>query len=293
MFFRRRRSTQSEPVFVGGTGRSGTTVIARLIGKHSRYHLIPIEARFHCEAGGLPSVIAGKMSIEDFRDRLVGHYFERTASNGGSRGLHLADVHREDMERAVDRFVKKFGSGSSAAARDLMSTIFDPVAERAGATAWVEMTPPNVEQQALLESMFPSSKTIHIVRDGRDVAVSVASKPWGPNDPFKALQWWGERLRAAELNAPSDGYTLLVGFEALIANDRERQFDRVCEFLDITPEDTMREFFAESMTPTRAKVGRWRADIPEAEHEQFEETYRAVVDKLHADGVTSAAVLST
>src|SRR5438034_10998275 len=36
-----------EPVFVGGAGRSGTTILARLIGEHSRYYTIPFEIRFH------------------------------------------------------------------------------------------------------------------------------------------------------------------------------------------------------------------------------------------------------
>ncbi len=293
MFFKRHRSKTAEPVFVGGTGRSGTTVMARLIGKHSAYHVIPIEARFHCESTGLPNVIAGKMSVEKFHDRLLNHYYKRQSSSGGSRGLHLADVERSDLERAVEKFTAGFESDPAKAARELMSTIFDPVAERAGAQTWVEMTPPNVEQGALLQRMFPDSKLIHTIRDGRDVAVSVVSKPWGPNDPFKALQWWSERLREAEQNPAGKGYVLHVGFEALIDSDRERQFDRVCEFLGITPEESMRTFFAESMTPSRAKVGRWRDDVPEADHERFEQTYRETVEKLRADGISSVEVLTS
>ena len=37
-------------LFVGGTGRSGTHVIAKLLAKHSKLALVPVEVRFHVEA---------------------------------------------------------------------------------------------------------------------------------------------------------------------------------------------------------------------------------------------------
>lgn len=267
--------------------------MASLIGQHSAYHSIPIEARFHCEGVGLPSVIAGKTPVEEFRDRLVGHYFQREARPGSPRGLHLADVERTDVERAADRFVANFTPDDPGpAAGELMASIFDPVARKHNAGTWVEMTPPNIEQAPLLQSMFPASKLVHIIRDGRDVAVSVASKTWGPNDPFEAIRWWGRRLRAAERQPTDPEYVLVVGFEALMDTDREAQLARVCEFLGISVEDPMRRFFEEKMTPERARIGRWRRNVPEAEHDRFDETYREVVDKLRADGIPSVEALT-
>ena len=53
----------SDHVFVGGTGRSGTTVVGRLVGAHERYHLIPFEARFQTI---LPRVVMRKVAFEEF-----------------------------------------------------------------------------------------------------------------------------------------------------------------------------------------------------------------------------------
>ena len=39
-------------VFVGGTGRSGTTIVAQLIGHSAAYELGPIEVRFHTDRHG-------------------------------------------------------------------------------------------------------------------------------------------------------------------------------------------------------------------------------------------------
>ncbi|MBU2665562.1 sulfotransferase [Actinoplanes bogorensis] len=41
------------PVFVAGTGRSGTSRIADIIGEHPLIHRIPIETRFIPDPGGL------------------------------------------------------------------------------------------------------------------------------------------------------------------------------------------------------------------------------------------------
>ncbi len=35
------------PIHIGGSGRSGTTILGRLLGCHSEHLLIPFEAKFH------------------------------------------------------------------------------------------------------------------------------------------------------------------------------------------------------------------------------------------------------
>ena len=51
----RGRPMSADLVFVGGTGRSGTHVISRLLGRHSRYEMIPIECRFHFNPRASPT----------------------------------------------------------------------------------------------------------------------------------------------------------------------------------------------------------------------------------------------
>ena len=45
-------------LFIGGTGRSGTHALAQLLGRHSRFADVPIEARFHCNKRGMPDLLA-------------------------------------------------------------------------------------------------------------------------------------------------------------------------------------------------------------------------------------------
>ena len=78
-------------VFVGGTGRSGTHVIARLLGQHSRYEMIPIECRFHCNPSGLADVVTGKATPEEFLDKLRRFWWHRVR-RGGRAWVRLAPL---------------------------------------------------------------------------------------------------------------------------------------------------------------------------------------------------------
>jgi len=57
-------------VFVGGTGRSGTHVVAKMLGRHSFYRNINNEVRFHCNPRGYPDLLAGSVSLDEFLKKL-------------------------------------------------------------------------------------------------------------------------------------------------------------------------------------------------------------------------------
>jgi hypothetical protein len=65
------------PIFIGGTGRSGTTILGRLLGAHPDYETIPVEARFHSSPDGLPGVLGGSVTPEEFVHRVVEQWYYR------------------------------------------------------------------------------------------------------------------------------------------------------------------------------------------------------------------------
>jgi hypothetical protein len=67
----------AELVFVGGTGRSGTTVLGSLLGRHSRFFGVPIECRFHCNPKGLADVVGGRASVDEFVRKLRTYWWYR------------------------------------------------------------------------------------------------------------------------------------------------------------------------------------------------------------------------
>ncbi len=274
---------------MGGTGRSGTHALAFLLNEHPNYWMIPGETRLQAEARGLPGLIDGQESLDKVCKALRGRYFNRTTPEKKSRGLHRAGVTRAQVDAAVDALRTDFEGGDPlVSTATFMRALFDPLAEAAGAQHWVEQTPPNVEYAAFHQRMFADAGTLHIVRDGRDVAASVARLPWGPKTMLAGLEWWAEHLRAAEAAVGDPARVHVVGFESLILTDRDAEYARLLEFLQVPDHAGMRTYFNESLTSEKAHVGRWKTQLDESERTAFEEMYQQLLDGLLRDGISCA-----
>ena len=59
-----------------------------------------------------------------------------------------------------------------------------------GKRYWGDKTPHYILEVEILYKLFPYAKFIYIVRDGRDVALSLLKKPWGPSNIFSCAEYW-------------------------------------------------------------------------------------------------------
>jgi hypothetical protein len=273
-----------EPIFVGGVGRSGTHVMGRLIDSGPRYHWIPTEVRFHAWRGGLPDLCAGNTSLEQFLEKMRGRWYERGANR--RNGLKRVAT-PEQLEAALAEFEAAFVGDPVAASRDLVRRLLDPAAERAGKEAWVEITGPVIEFAPFLLELFPDAKFINMVRDGRAVVAGTLKKVDLTDDPMVALAKWEEMVSAAgaAMRALPAGRSLTVHLDDLTAHDRERTFDRVVQFLEISDPAPMREYFEREISAERAHVGAWRQRMAPADVRRVDRRYRRVVRKLRREGV--------
>jgi hypothetical protein len=138
--------------------------------------------------------------------------------------------------------------------------------------------------------MVPDAAIVHVVRDGRDVACSIARMPWGPDTVPAALEYWANRLRRAETGARASPpkSILVMHLEDLVLLDRERSYERLLGHIGIESEPAMRSFFESELTAERAHLGRWRAELDAAEREELDALYRDVLRELRDEGVESA-----
>jgi Sulfotransferase family len=228
--------------------------------------------------------LANRMSVEEFEERMLGPFFRRQTLDG-PRGLHLI-IDDASLRDALDSFANDFHTDRFGAARELIISIVQPVLDEQQKAGWVEMTPWNIGAAPILHRLFPEMRMVHCIRDGRDVASSVANIWWGPDDLVDGLYWWCERLRGAEAASrmlPED-VLHLVRFEELVVIDRLRALNELCSFLGIDDSGVI-EFFDTQMTAQSANAGRWRKDLDAEEAFGFDGLYRAMVDELIQDRV--------
>jgi hypothetical protein len=270
---------------VGGTGRSGTTIVARVLGADPEAVMIPIEARFVVDPGGLCDLVAGKVRIDRFEQWMYGRWWYRERTDGTSRGVHSI-VERDVLDDAIQQLRDELESDRRAAAKAFVHRLFDPVATRANAARWIEMTPPNVLRgNELVDIMGDSTRLVHSMRDGRDVAASVANMGWGPNDPFEALEWWFERMKLAHEGCSELGPTqlIVVQLEDLVARDREATLQRLARFAGSEP-GRLQRYLDRMVTADRAHIGRWTDAVEPSDRPRFDARYDELRTGLLAIG---------
>jgi len=192
---------QDNFVFIGGAGRSGTTLFRAMLHAHPSFYCGP-ELK-------LVTVLA------ELRQQW---------SRGVQRELAGAGVTDDVLDAACAAFVR---------------TLLRETA--AGAARVAEKTPHNVLHMPWLAKLFPAARFIHVVRDPRAVASSLVKQGWvdtATGDPIwyckdlpSAARYWAEVVTRGLRQATTlPGRVLLVRYEDLVRSP-ESELRRVLDFL--------------------------------------------------------------
>jgi hypothetical protein len=63
-------------------------------------------------------------------------------------------------------------------AGDFLGLVMDEVARKQGVERWIDSTPTNIPHLLRIRKDFPEARIVHIIRDGRDVVLSLHRKGW-------------------------------------------------------------------------------------------------------------------
>ena len=112
-------------------------------------------------------------------------------------------------------------------------------AARDGKSRWGDKTPYYLAFIDEIKSVWPTAKIIEIVRDGRDVALSIMPLPFGGNNAWVAGGDWARGIREGErAHAEYPGDVFTVRYEDLTA-DPEPHIQGMCEFLGLAYDRNM------------------------------------------------------
>jgi hypothetical protein len=264
--------TELAPFFIVASARSGTTMLRIILNRNSRV-AVPPESRFITELWQG----SAQVDPDDFLQRLSKH--PRFAA----------------WDLPISMVGEELGTDPPVSYQDAISAAYRAYARSKGKDRWGDKTPRYVEHIPFLAELFPSSRIIHLVRDGRDVALSYADVTFGPKTVAQSAHLWERRVSAGLRDGRPlgpDRY-LELRYEDLV-EDPEAQLKQLCDFIEITFEPAMledagtqddvlqRAAIYNKHVRDRPKTGvrEWRRTMPDRHVEMFEAVAGGVLSEL-------------
>lgn len=203
--------------FLTGCHRSGTTLLRVIFDAHPDM-AVPSESQFWNAFARRRSRYehADGIAVEALLDDL--HAEERY------RRWHLP---RAEARAALSEpHVRTFP--------DAVRAIYALFARRAGKTRYADKTPRYSTDILLFAALFPEARFVHVMRDGRDVALSLLDVPWGPKEIGGAALFWREHVTAAREAGRILGPSRYLEYrhEDLL-DDPEKVVRRICDFVEL------------------------------------------------------------
>jgi hypothetical protein len=205
------------PVFVVGMNGSGTTMLLDCLGRHPALYAFPRETRL------IPYLMA---RVGSFGDLGVDPNFQRLWDE--VRTLAVFRLVNDDAPVPLPPDWRDRPRTLAA----VLDAVFGYFAARAGKPRWCEKTPQHVQHLLALAEQFPSARFIHVVRDGRDCAVSFHRR-WRRQPELTVFRWKKVvavgRAQGRKLGAQR---YLEVRYEDLTAAP-EPSLRHICDFLGL------------------------------------------------------------
>ena len=209
-------NSDKNPVFIGGCDRSGTTLLASLLGAHPDCLVVP-EFQFKIDL-----IHACKKERSEVAWDFISN----------NKRFKIWELHSENVLYLKKRFLDK-----SVTVSELIIDFADSYLRKTQSDTfkfWIDHTPVNLRFSSTLHEIYPHAKFIHIVRDGRAIARSVIPLDWGPNTITASAPWWLSNLAYGLLleTQLSQFSVLRVSYEELILSS-EATLKQISQFLSI------------------------------------------------------------
>jgi Sulfotransferase family len=204
------------PFFVVGVDRSGTTMLRLVLDRGNV--AIPPESMFLADLDGVRrnGDLSDPAAAAAFVRRVWEHPRVRLWGVGGDpprvpAGLSHADAYRFAVEAP-----------------------FLAYARAQGKERWADKTPRYLASIDELAAVWPAARFVVLVRDGRDVALSLLRVTFGPNNIWAAARAWSRGVRLGlEAERRHPGRVLTARYEDVVAAP-ETEVERICHFLDLS-----------------------------------------------------------
>ncbi len=292
---RRRHSEPARPPapFVVGVNRSGTTLLRLMLDAHPDL-TIPPETHF------VPEMIRLARRKNTTRKRLA-----RAATEHPRWG---------DFGLDADELLARLQATKPLTPADAVRTFYDLYAEKEGKPRWGDKTPRYMRAMPRIERTLPEARFIHLIRDGRDVALSQAERSLDGETPGieEVAGRWRRRIETARAHSAELDAYLEVRYEDLVSDPGSVLAD-ICEFIELpyrpemlayheraasrltemdrdlgtgengpirTGDERLAGHAKTTQPPSTDRCGRWREEMSPEDEAKFEEVAGPLLDDL-------------
>ncbi len=226
------------PIIVG-VARSGTTLLRLMLDAH------PELAVTH-EAGFIPMA----SNLTNPRSRMFYRRLKNTAKDGSwlnnlrqefFRTLTTSstwdDFHitKEDFAEALSR-LEPFSISQG------LRTFFRMYAMRFHKPRWGDKTPFYSEYLPTVQNVLPEAHFIHIIRDGRDAALSARGLPFSSDNIEVIAETWVRQIQRARRDVRKCQHYLEIRYEDLLLQT-ENVLREICEFIKLPYDSRMKNYY--------------------------------------------------
>jgi hypothetical protein len=272
-------------LFIVGSARSGTTLLRRIVGAHPQ---IAITRETHWVPGFYEKregVTPDGMVTPELLDRLAAH-----------RRFPRFGIPREELERLLP-------ADEPVTYSAFVSGFYDLYGGRKGKRLVGDKTGEYARHLPTLHALWPGARFVHLIRDGRDVCLSVldwkerpgASRfaTWEEDRVSTIALWWKRNVQLArEAGAPlAPDLYYEIRYEALVTRPDEES-RALCDFLDVPFDGSMLRFHEgrtrterglsakSAWLPITPGLRDWRAQMRKDDLERFEAAAGDLLDEL-------------
>jgi hypothetical protein len=215
----------SSPIFIVGAPRSGTTLLQFRLRNHPRLSLPTGESHFLVPLYVHQDAYKPLDKIENIQ-RVLELMWKK------SREFLETDLH--GMRFDMPSLARELHENGCDTLPKIISWLFSKNAAGEGKARWGDKTPYYVLHIPKILDWFPDAQIIHIVRDGRDVALSLFERrhDFFIYNAYSAAQSWKHYVEVGHKigsTLPPDQY-LEIRYEDLIA-EPEQVLKDICAFL--------------------------------------------------------------
>lgn len=259
--------------FIIGIGRSGTTILNKILNSHPAIHALP-------EANFLLFFLSDYKNVTRFKKEHIELMFQQIGIFALSHPLVGWELDMAKSKEKMIRLVEEKEMSYAALCKSIYSEIKVSGKDKSNATMLIDKNPAFTLSVDQLEKNFPESKFILLVRDYRANVLSRKQNAYlkSPKVTYNATRWLVFNEIAWTFCQKHPQKVLLMRYEDLVS-DYEASMKKVFSFLSVKEED-MKETELSEVDVTKM-------DIAEEHKKYFKKKYDDLSKPINTSRVSA------